>query len=225
MASSIHSFFFKAENSILTVEAIREAGYLAGETSTGFIEVTFWDAWLNFKNETLQERFNYNQSKKTLLAFLIAGMKENTPPLMHLSSSTFGGGFDDQPELKAYLDVDTKQVGFDNFQKDSEAEKLFSKYYPDADQGYFNTVDFARDTSDYETEEQKQSIKEARQELENQAYQDWLDSQETLDPTALGLKAIGYYEEKTAVFGRLDYNREEKINEELRFIKRKLMEE
>ena len=40
MSSNTDSYFFKPENSTLTVEDIRSKGYIAGTTSNGFIEVT-----------------------------------------------------------------------------------------------------------------------------------------------------------------------------------------
>ncbi len=207
MSSNINSFFFKAENSNLTLETIRSKGYIAGETTEGFVEVTFnedLDYWILdaenkiIYNEEHEER--QKQKNNDLVEFLISGLKEGTPKLMHLGSSSFGGCFDDYPQLTLFHNDGTKTRLKDDFTKNNYEERtaadelFFNEYLLE---GYFDSVGFIRDTSNHITEKQKEQIKAMKESSELRKYNAWKTSQPDLSVTRIALLAI-----KTAIKGR-----------------------
>jgi hypothetical protein len=221
MSSNTNSYFFKAENSTLTVEEIRNKGYIAGESLNGFIEVTFnesldhWVEKLNKKDIT-KSHFNEDQDdiwelkQKELENFLMNSLKVGTPRLMRCVSSSFGGCMDDCPLLIAYNLDGTREKAKDNFRKESKAEQLFLKEYNVS--GYFDTVCFARDTTDHETEEQKLEVKLLQKEFEEQEYKKWKDSQPDLSIARISLFAIetarkgtSYYSDGKNEYENLDF--------------------
>lgn len=223
MASNTEAYFFKAENSTLTVEDIRKEGYIAGEASNGFIEVT--------QNETLESSLHllgrlpilssdreedWKLRRKQLETFLMNGLKDGSPRLMYCSSSSFGGCMDDGILLKAYNPDGTVEKARDNFQSDSKAEQLFFKEYNVS--GYFDTVGFARYTTDHKTEDQKLEIKLLNKEFEDKQYKEWKDSQPDLDIARISLFAI-----KTAQTGNSYYSNNSEYNN-LPFMKRFIRE-
>lgn len=169
MASNIYSYFFKQENSTLTPEEFQEQGILAGEAKNGFIEV----AMNNKKLYTIHSQLTQDQLKKEEKRFfdiVINSLKPNTPPLLLLSSGSFGGCFDDDiyiAEIEPLTFAETKH---------SNCQQVFSKHYEDTP--YFDTVGFARHTSDLITEKQIDEIKDFVMERENEEYQAWIAKQE-----------------------------------------------
>ncbi len=198
MASSISAYFFKAENSNLTVEDIRKEGYLAKIADNGFIEAAPW-----YKLQyVLNEKFTEKKHKKYIndfTMFLMNSLKENTPPLMKLESSSFGGCMEDVPFIVSYevneqgriiqskhydkidyFDFDDEDEDFDTKNETEElkpeenaCEILFEKHY--GTKKYFSTVGFYRDTSDLSSDEQDEMLKVLEKEIEAHDYNNWLD--------------------------------------------------
>lgn len=208
MASSISAYFFKAENSNLTVEEIRSKGYLARLADNGFIEAAPW-----YKLQyVLNDKFTESKHKKYVndfTMFLINSLKENTPPLMKLESSSFGGCMDEVPFIVAYeineqgriiqskhydkadyFDFDDEDEDFDTTNETEElkpeenaCETLFEKHYGTIK--YFSTVGFFRDTSDISSDEQDDMLKVFEKEIEAHDYNNWLDGIKSKKPEDL----------------------------------------
>lgn len=221
MASNTESFFFKAENSNLTVEQIREAGYIAGETSTGFIETNLFYSRMNLMHHLEIQTFDYEKEKEVFLKFIINGLKPNTPPLMFYSSSSFGGCMDDYPELTVYLDHETTQTKQDTYGEDSPAEVFFKECYK-VDTGCYNTVDFHRYTDDIITEKQKENLKQIQLDEDNRIFQKFVDSVKGKSVLELSLEGFESYERLTAVFGKPDYREREALELKVKHIKQYL---
>lgn len=231
MASSTSSFFFKLENSTLTIQDIRDFGLVAQEGKNGFVEVSISDAILNSQRDlkhvqsgasSLDMNFNYidwDAHFKGAVKFLIDGLKPNTPPLMHLNSDSFGGCMDDYPRIKVYQDENTSSKYKDNYKKDSEAETIFLKYYPECSDGYYDSVGFVRhSSSDLISKEQKQAIKDIEIKIEEIEFNRWIEKQDSLTLEVLSSKLIEAFETVTA--WRCNDTDKTKAVQEVNFIKK-----
>ncbi len=169
MASNIYSYFFKQENCTLTPQEFQKQGILAGEAKNGFIEVAMNLKKLSTINETVSEE-KYRQEELQFFNIVINSLKANTPPLLLLSSGSFGGCLDDDiyiAEIDSVTFAKTKHF---------KCQNIFSKHYGDTP--YFDTVGFSRHTSDLITEKQIEELKDFIMERENEQYQAWIAEQE-----------------------------------------------
>lgn len=169
MACSIHSHFFKKENSTLTPKDFQAKGILAKEVENGFIEVAVNEQALRFKNEQLTEQI-FQKEQERFFDVVIGSLKPNTPPLMFLYSN---GDYDDFAVYIKEIDPVTRKGK--KIYKNENIQNVFSKYYGDLP--YFDTVGFSRYTSDIVTKEQIEEIKEIVRFKEMAVYNDWLKEQ------------------------------------------------
>lgn len=169
MASNIYSYFFKQENSTLTPEEFQAQGILAGEAKNGFVEVALNNKKLYTINDNVTQE-KYKEEEKHFFDIVINSLKPNTPPLLLLSSGSFGDCFDDDIYIAEIDPLTFAKTKYSNCQQ------IFSKHYEDTP--YFDTVDFARYTSDLITEKQIDELKDFVMERENEEYQAWISKQE-----------------------------------------------
>lgn len=176
MASNIEAYFVKQENCTLTPEQFREKGILASEASNGFIELAPFYRKMEIEDKRHTEN-DYEEIKTSFLKTVVGSLKPNTPPLMKLSSSSFGGFFDD-PIVILTFDSETLEKT-----EHSDCQDLFSQYY-DFD-NYFDAVGFSRHTSYIISDQQLEELKAIVSNQEQEQYHSWLKEQDDLSPEAL----------------------------------------
>lgn len=232
MASYTSSFFFKLENSNLSLKDIRQFGLVAKEGNNGFVEVSVSSQIINAErdlkhvesgkgfHERNHTEHNWNEYYEKLISFLIKGLKPETPPLMYLSSGSFGGCMDDYPIIKSYNTDGSYKKHRDDYSKDSKANQIFKEYYPElAEKGYYDSVGFVRDSdSDLISDEQKSYVKNIYNKIEDIEYERWLEKQESLTLESLSKKLIECYESVTGF--NPSYEDKQKISIDVKFIKR-----
>lgn len=175
MASNIYTYFFKKENSNLTVEELQKMGILAREADNGFVEVAPNDKKLYTINKKVSEK-DLKDHEEHFFSTVLGGLKPNTPPLMVLDSSTFGGCFDDEPYI-ATINPETFKT------TKHKPEDIFEKHYGTRD--YFDTVGFSRSTKDLISESQIEELVDFVTEQENKDYQEWISNIEDKSEAAL----------------------------------------